>query len=130
MEKEFNLVILTPQGKQHDSNVYSVNVKTRNGYITVLAQHANIISTLRICNVSIIGVHLQKEIYGVGSGIIKFKDNKLVILTDWCKKNDTNSDPVELRKNQINQEIKENYEELNYDNLSIQIEEEIKQLKD
>jgi F0F1-type ATP synthase epsilon subunit len=66
----------------------------------------------------------------VGTGIIKFKDNKLVILTDWCKKNDTNSDPIELRKNQINQEIRENDKGLTYDNLSIQIEEEIKQLKD
>jgi F0F1-type ATP synthase epsilon subunit len=82
MEKEFNLVILTPEGKQYDNNVYSVNVRTRSGYLTVLAHHSNIISTLRICNISIIGGRLQKEIYGVGTGIIKFKDNKLVILTD------------------------------------------------
>jgi F0F1-type ATP synthase epsilon subunit len=82
MEREFNLVILTPEGKQYDNNVYSVNIRTRSGYITVLAHHSNIISTLRICNISIIGSHLQKEIYGVGTGIIKFKDNKLVILTD------------------------------------------------
>jgi F0F1-type ATP synthase epsilon subunit len=82
MEKEFNLIILTPEGKQYDNNVFSVNVKTQSGYITILAHHTNIISTLQICNISIIGIHLQKEIYGVGDGIVKFHDNKLIILTD------------------------------------------------
>jgi F0F1-type ATP synthase epsilon subunit len=82
MEKEFNLVILTPEGKQFDENVFSVNVRTRTGYVTILAHHADLISTLRICNISIIGIHLQHEIYAVGTGIIKFQNNKLVILTD------------------------------------------------
>ncbi|GMO14182.1 MAG: hypothetical protein Ta2E_04320 [Mycoplasmoidaceae bacterium] len=128
MAKIFNLIILTPQGKAYESNVYSVSVKTTLGTLTLLADHAKIISSIKTNNITINTDKLQECVYGIGSGVLKFEKNKLIILTDWCKLSNANTDPKQLRNKDITDIYKTNKEDDSYDIYLADMQDDIKDI--
>jgi F0F1-type ATP synthase epsilon subunit len=130
MRKEFDLEILTPQGVQLHSNVFSVSIKTNGGMTTFLAAHEPMIASVRISNVDIITSEGKMDIYAIGVGVLKFINNKLTIITDFFRKNENKANPSDLRKMEINAELKNSKDEISsIDKFGVTLEEEIGKLK-
>jgi F0F1-type ATP synthase epsilon subunit len=128
MEKTFNLKIITPAGVQYASKAYSFGINTLNGYITILAQHTPIITTFNISNINIIANDGTKHEYALGKGLLKFKNNELIVLTDFYIVNSKDKDPIELRKEAINHALLLNKTGFTYDTIDIKLQEEVSKL--
>ncbi|MDR1850988.1 MAG: hypothetical protein LBQ45_02600 [Mycoplasmataceae bacterium] len=130
MDKQFALEILTPKGVQINTNVFNVTVKTSSGFITLLANHEPFISSIRISNININIGENKDSIYAIGTGALKFYKNKLTIVTDFLQKNDSEANAIELRKAEINKELKNSNDEIStLDKMEVYLEEEITKLK-
>lgn len=76
---EFHLTILTPQRKYFDGNVESITLSTRDGEITILANHARMIANVEICKLRIAGKG-NRETFALGGGAINVINSTTVVL--------------------------------------------------
>lgn len=82
MAKTFKLKIITPEKEVYSGEVTSFNTKTKYGRHEFLANHATAIMAI-VPNVSKIKVDQgsESDIF-ISAGMIKFKENELVICTE------------------------------------------------
>lgn len=88
MAKEFRVQISTPHKMCLDQNAAMVTMPTANGYIGVLPEHAKIVGALMPGYMHITLTNGQKKTALVNYGMFYFKENKLVILSDFFEFND------------------------------------------
>ncbi|GMX58843.1 MAG: hypothetical protein MCSN_4970 [Candidatus Microsyncoccus archaeolyticus] len=73
------LDILTPEKKVFDGEVEAINVPTPLGFITVLPNHASLLSAVSKGKIKIKTQNQEKTIYSYG-GVIEVFKNKTVLL--------------------------------------------------
>ncbi|MBQ0045812.1 MAG: ATP synthase F1 subunit epsilon [Mycoplasma sp.] len=83
MAKEFRLQISTPHKVMLDKQVVGVTMPTANGYIGILPEHAKIVGALMPGYMYITSASGEKQTALVNYGMFTFKENKLVILSDF-----------------------------------------------
>lgn len=83
MAKEFRLQISTPNKVCLDKQVVGVTMPTANGYIGILPEHAKIVGALVPGYMYITLASGEKQTALVNYGMYTFKENKLVILSDF-----------------------------------------------
>lgn len=83
MAKEFRLHISTPHKVCLNKQVVGVTMPTANGYIGILPEHAKIVGALLPGYMYITYPDGKKDTALVNYGMFTFKENKLVILSDF-----------------------------------------------
>ncbi|MCQ3915259.1 MAG: F0F1 ATP synthase subunit epsilon [Mycoplasmoidaceae bacterium] len=83
MAKEFRLQISTPHKVCLDKQVVGVTMPTANGYIGILPEHAKIVGALIPGYMYITLASGERQTALVNYGMYTFKENKLVILSDF-----------------------------------------------
>ncbi|XQP55404.1 MAG: ATP synthase F1 subunit epsilon [Mycoplasmoidaceae bacterium] len=83
MAKEFRLQISTPNKVCIDKQVASVTMPTANGYVGILPEHAKIVGALVPGYMYITSTNGERQTALVNYGMYTFKENKLVILSDF-----------------------------------------------
>lgn len=83
MEKQFQVDILTPQGKVFEGKVTSLVVPAALGYLGVLANHAPLVANLKLGRISFREVTgRRRTIYNKGKGFMEVARNKVTLLLD------------------------------------------------
>ena len=82
----FSVVIYSLEKKEIQLETFEFNIKTINGSITILPNHTPIISFFYPTHVKIIDKYGKKYNYLIGYGTIMFKNNKLIINSDFFSK--------------------------------------------
>lgn len=107
MAKEFKVQISTPNKVCLDQNVVSVTMPTANGYIGILPEHAKIIGALQPGYMYITMPNGSKKTALVNYGMFYFKQNRLVILSDFFEFNDgINASALDAINKRIEEESK------------------------
>lgn len=83
MAKEFRLQISTPHKVMLDKQVVGVTMPTANGYIGILPEHAKIVGAITPGYMYITSASGEKQTALINYGMFTFKENKLVILSDF-----------------------------------------------
>lgn len=102
--KAVKLIINTPEGVFFEDEVLQVELKTTNGYIGLLANHAPIIGAIvpSICYIRDLKNNRVKAL--INSGIFSVKDNTISIITDFFDiigDNNKNQDVIKAREEKI-----------------------------
>lgn len=83
MEKQFQVDILTPEGKIFERKITSLVVPAALGYLGVLADHAPLVANLMPGKISFReGAGNWKAIYNKGKGFIEVARNKTTLLLE------------------------------------------------
>ena len=86
-EKEFHLLILTPYGRYFEGDVSFLNVFSEKYNLGIYAGHAELISTVDICKMTI-RIQNREYIDAVGGGAIKIGKDKITLLLNSVERND------------------------------------------
>lgn len=76
-----HLKIITPKGLFLEDDIESINVKTVEGYRTILSNHIPLVAMLDICKCTTKTKHKTLE-YALASGLLQMNDNEMHILSD------------------------------------------------
>lgn len=107
MAKEFRLQISTPHKVMLDKQAIGVTMPTANGYIGILPDHAKIVGALLPGYMYITLTDGSKKTALVNYGMFTFKENKLVILSDFFEfDTGVNQNALEAIAARIEQESK------------------------
>jgi F-type H+-transporting ATPase subunit epsilon len=74
--------IITPDAQLFSGEVLSVELPGTNGSFEILNDHAPIISTLAVGEVTISLDKGQKESFKINGGVIEMQNNKIIVLAD------------------------------------------------
>ena len=110
MSKQFKLEIISPEKIIYSSEPTEVVIPSYEGYMTILYDHAALITFLRPGVIEVKGNETKK--YFVEEGTVEFSDNKMLILTN------TTIDIKELNKEKIDKMIELNQKILREDDLN------------
>lgn len=88
MAKEFNVKISTPTKICIDKQAINVTMPTSKGYIGILPEHAKIVGAINPGYIYITYANGQKLTALINYGVFYFKENHLVILSDFFEKSD------------------------------------------
>jgi F-type H+-transporting ATPase subunit epsilon len=127
MDSIFNLIILTPEKKIYEDDVMSASIDTNDGRILILPHHMKIVSSLKISNITITDKELKKHILCVGRGILRFENNTLTLLTDFCEFNNSQKNPHSERNKYISNQFSNT--DMQFDEISKKIEEDLANIK-
>ena len=75
------LKIITPLGLYMECNIEAVNVKTVEGYRTILSNHIPVVAMLATCKCSLKENGVYKD-YALAGGLLQMSNNEMRILTD------------------------------------------------
>lgn len=83
----FKLNIITPHTTYAKLEIDRINFLTSDGYITMLSNHMDTITTVEN---GIMRITQNKEVtsYAISSGLFTFKDNEAVLLIDTIERSD------------------------------------------
>lgn len=114
MLKTFELVIATPERQVYKDVVESVSLPTTEGYITVLAHHVPLVTTLKAGEV-MIQKNGVSEPYAIGGGFLEVQGNQLVVLADTAEHvteiDQQRVDEAIARAKQLQEEVREDHTE-------------------
>ncbi|MDR2823005.1 MAG: ATP synthase F1 subunit epsilon [Mycoplasmataceae bacterium] len=132
MAKEFKLKINTPSGIFFEDNVFQVELKTVNGYIGILNDHAPMIGSVipSICFIRDAKGNRLSAL--INNAIFKMDGKVLNIITDYFDFTDNVDDSVfEKRKKQIDRALnnKNIKDSKSYALIETKLEQELNQLK-
>lgn len=83
---EFNLTIITPQGKILDEKIQSIIAPGTEGSFGVLSGHTPLVSTLKK-GVLEVSQNNTKESFRIGEGTLEVNtENKVLVLVDFAEK--------------------------------------------
>jgi len=85
MSKIINFEIVTPERVVLKEEILQITVPTRQGEITVLANHIPLVATLLPGVVEIVRTDNTREVMSVSGGFIEVLKNKVVILADTAE---------------------------------------------
>lgn len=83
MAKEFKVRISTPTKLWLDKEVAEITMPTANGYVGILPEHARICGAVMPGYMYITFPNGEKQTALINYGTYYFKDNKLIILSDF-----------------------------------------------
>lgn len=107
MSKEFRLQISTPKKVCLDKEVTNVTIPTAKGYVGILSNHAKIIGAINPGYMHITLASGEKQVALINYGVYTFKNNKLVILSDFFEfEKSINENAIQAISDVIKQEIK------------------------
>ncbi|MCQ3907674.1 MAG: ATP synthase F1 subunit epsilon [Mycoplasmoidaceae bacterium] len=107
MSKVFNVYISTPNKVCLNQEVVSITMPTANGYIGILPEHARICGAVMPGYMYITLPSGEKKIALINYGMYYFKENKLVILSDFFEYNTgVNESALETIRLRIEEECK------------------------
>jgi F-type H+-transporting ATPase subunit epsilon len=78
----FELSVVTPEKTVINMNVVSVTVPSSDGYIGIWANHAPLMTSMRIGCLEYITEGGVREVLAVSNGFVEVADNKVVVLAD------------------------------------------------
>lgn len=76
-----HLKIITPKGLFLEEDIESLNVKTVEGYRTILSNHIPLVSMLAICKCTL-KTKDTTQVYSLAGGLLQIHDNDMRILSD------------------------------------------------
>lgn len=80
MEKEFILKAVTPEGLIFEKPVVFAKVRTENGDIGILANHANLVSLIGAGEMIVREKEKKETVYYLAGGFLEIRQDKVVIL--------------------------------------------------
>ncbi len=78
----FKLHIVTPEGDFFNGDVQSLNIKADQGYLTILAKHMPLVTTLEPDVATIILADGKKEQIAVSTGILNVTKEETLLIVD------------------------------------------------
>jgi F-type H+-transporting ATPase subunit epsilon len=84
----FKLTVVTPVRTAIDETVTSVIVPVADGYLGILANHAPMMTVMRIGHLEYETVDGVREVAAVTNGFVEVADNKVTVLADAAEKHD------------------------------------------
>lgn len=85
MNNYFNLTIITPEEEFFTGDVINLNCETTEGRIGILPNHCATIAALINTITKFEDVKNKKYKVSTSGGILKIKDNRVVLLCDFAK---------------------------------------------
>lgn len=86
--KPFDLIVVTPERTAISEKVTSVIIPAADGYLGILANHAPLMTVMRIGVLEYVTVDGVREVAAVTNGFVEVADNKVTILADAAEKHD------------------------------------------
>lgn len=84
----FELSVVTPEKTAINMNVVSVTVPSSDGYIGIWANHAPLMTSMRIGCLEYVTEGGVREVLAVSNGFVEVADNKVIILADSVEPQD------------------------------------------
>jgi len=84
----FKLTVVTPERTAIDETVTSVVIPAVDGYLGILANHAPLMTVMRIGSLEFVTIDGVREVAAVTNGFVEVADNKVTILADAAEKHD------------------------------------------
>ena len=78
----FEIEIISQNGLEFNGYVDSVTLPGKDGYITVLQNHASLVSTLKSGKLITRSIKEKEKIIEITGGFSEIKNNKLIVLID------------------------------------------------
>ena len=78
----FEIEIISQNGLAFNGDVDSVTLPGKDGYITVLQNHASLVSTLKSGKLITRSIKEKEKIIEITGGFSEIKNNKLIVLID------------------------------------------------
>ncbi|MDR0857350.1 MAG: hypothetical protein LBM76_03135 [Mycoplasmataceae bacterium] len=126
-----HLQVNTPNGSLFEDNVYSVEIKTSSGYMSILPNHIPMIGSIVPSKIFIIDLKNNKVPAVISDGLFSTDGKKLVIVTDFFDftKNIT-TDAITVVNTAINNAVKnKSIKDFDYHKFQVAIEEKMNQIK-
>lgn len=101
--KLFSLDIYTPYGHYLSDKVEYLSVSSEDFKLGILADHAELVSTITICEIEI-DIGGEKQYYATSGGIIKIKDNQVDLFLQTIE----SADEIDLERAEAAKERAEN----------------------
>ena len=79
----FEIEIISQNGIEFNGDVDSVTLPGKDGYITILKNHASLVTTLKSGNLIARSSKEKEKTIEITSGFSEIKNNKLIVLIDW-----------------------------------------------
>tara|TARA_B100001167_G_scaffold188696_1_gene152387 strand:- start:792 stop:1034 length:243 start_codon:yes stop_codon:yes gene_type:complete len=78
----FEIEIISQNGIEFNGDVDSVTLPGKDGYITILKNHASLVTTLKSGNLIARSSKEKEKIIEITGGFSEIKNNKLIVLID------------------------------------------------
>tara|TARA_Y100001960_G_scaffold298254_1_gene345290 strand:+ start:306 stop:548 length:243 start_codon:yes stop_codon:yes gene_type:complete len=78
----FEIEIISQNGLEFNGDVDSVTLPGKDGYITVLQNHASLVTTLKSGKLITRSLKEKEKIIEITGGFSEIKNNKLIVLID------------------------------------------------
>ena len=109
MANLYKLDILSPQGNIFSGNVKQITVPTTSGLITILAEHASLITIVSKGDIEIMLEDNSIKNFTVIDGFLEVSDNIVSIISDFAmKSDDINDDVIEKAKKYAEEQKQKN----------------------
>ena len=79
----FEIEIISKEGLEFNGDVDSVTLPGKDGYITILKNHASLVTTLKSGKLITRFSKEKEKIIEITGGFSEIKNNKLIVLIDW-----------------------------------------------
>ncbi len=79
----FEIEIISQNGIEFNGDVDSVTLPGKDGYITILKNHASLVTTLKSGNLIARSSKEKEKTIEITGGFSEIKNNKLIVLIDW-----------------------------------------------
>lgn len=76
----FDIKVISKNGIEFESEVDSVTLPAKDGYITVLKNHANLITSLNTGTLTARSSGSNEKVIEIDGGFSEIKNNKLIVL--------------------------------------------------
>ncbi|MBU0619365.1 ATP synthase F1 subunit epsilon [Patescibacteria group bacterium] len=80
--RTFYLEIITPKSKIFSADIQQLTVPTMTGEITVLANHAPLITPLVMGEIRLLDNHNKQKLFSIGKGLLEVSKEKVVLLIE------------------------------------------------
>lgn len=82
MAKNFQLLVLTPERKVFEDKATSIVAPGEAGYLGILADHAPLVTTLKMGRLEVTDYNGQRSNWNIKSGFLEVANNSATILTE------------------------------------------------
>ena len=79
----FEIEIISQNGIEFNGDVDSVTLPGKDGYITILKNHASLVTTLKSGKLITRFSKEKEKTIEITGGFSEIKNNKLIVLIDW-----------------------------------------------
>lgn len=84
----FHLDILTPYKKYMSKDITFMQIRNDDAVLGILAHHAPLITTVKICEMSIRDEEGKEILFAVGGGLLSIKDNVATLMVNSIESQD------------------------------------------